>query len=111
MAYPDYQQYSHDAKAFRVIPVFATIAADFETPVTIFLKSKAIFLLESVERGENVGRYSIMALDKRREFILNGTQLTSIQYREQGKKETETMDLENPIQYLQAQIPTPTLPF
>ena len=110
MAYPDYQQYSHDAKAFRVIPVFATIAADFETPVTIFLKSKAIFLLESVERGENVGRYSIMALDKRREFILNGTQLTSIQYREQGKKETETMDLENPIQYLREFFKTSTVP-
>lgn len=100
MAYPDYQQYLQDARTFRVIPVFATIAADFETPVTIFLKSQAIFLLESVERGENVGRYSIMALDKVMEFVLQGKQLTSIQYREQGEKETKKVDMENPLQYL-----------
>jgi anthranilate synthase component 1 len=110
MAYPDYQQYLQDAKAYRVIPVFTTIAADFETPVTIFLKSKATFLLESVERGENVGRYSIMALDKLIEFILHGTRLTSIHYQEQGKIESKTMNMENPLQYLREFFKTATVP-
>jgi len=48
MAYPDYQQYQQDAKAFQLILVFATIAADFETPVTIFLKEPGQILIESL---------------------------------------------------------------
>jgi anthranilate synthase component 1 len=110
MAYPDYAQYLEDVKAYRVVPVFVTLAADFETPVTIFLKSRAIFLLESVERGEHVGRYSIMALDKRREFILQGTRLTSIHYHAHGKKESETANMENPLPYLREFFQTATLP-
>jgi hypothetical protein len=49
MAYPDYQQYQQDAKAFRVIPVFATIAADLETPMTH--PSHILTVLEKPNRG------------------------------------------------------------
>jgi len=60
--YPDFQKYLEDAKKYNVIPVYSERAADFETPLSIFIKSKAKFLLESVEKGENVGRYSFIAL-------------------------------------------------
>ena len=47
-------------------PVRAVIPADLETPVSVFLKLEgrgAVFLLESVERGLQMGRYSFIGLD------------------------------------------------
>lgn len=47
----------------RLLPVFRELRADLETPVSVFLKlcrESPSFLLESVERGEQVGRYSFI---------------------------------------------------
>ena len=51
----------------RVVPLRRRIPADLETPVSAFLKlqgmpeeQRARFLLESVERGIQVGRYSFI---------------------------------------------------
>jgi len=53
------------------VPVRATIAADLETPVSVFLKLQAFvagqaersaFLFESIERGVQMGRYSFIGL-------------------------------------------------
>ena len=47
----------------RLFPVFRELRADLETPVSVFLKlcrQAPSFLLESVERGEQVGRYSFI---------------------------------------------------
>lgn len=44
-------------------PVFRELSADLETPVSVFLKLRdkgPCFLLESVERGEQLGRYSFI---------------------------------------------------
>ncbi len=46
------------------VPVYCTLLADLETPVSVYLKltqaAKTSFLLESVEGGEQVGRYSFL---------------------------------------------------
>jgi anthranilate synthase component 1 len=51
----------------NVIPVYKSVIADFLTPVSAFLKlernQKHAFLLESVEGGETVGRYSFLGCD------------------------------------------------
>jgi hypothetical protein len=43
-----------------LVPVYRTLLADLETPVSVYLKlaldGKSSFLLESVEGGEQVGR-------------------------------------------------------
>lgn len=48
----------------RLIPVIDTMPADLLTPLGVYLKmsrdAKHSFLLESVERGESVGRYSFI---------------------------------------------------
>ena len=47
----------------NLIPVYKTILADLETPVSAFYKIRSDdydFLLESVEGGENVARYSFL---------------------------------------------------
>jgi anthranilate synthase component 1 len=50
----------------NLVPVFQSINADLETPVSAYLKvaqGPYSFLLESVEGGERVGRYSFIGTD------------------------------------------------
>lgn len=50
-----------------LVPVYRTLLADLETPVSVYMKltqsGKPAFLLESVEGGEQVGRYSFIGVD------------------------------------------------
>jgi anthranilate synthase component 1 len=53
------------AKEGNLIPVFRELSADLDTPVSVFLKLKQeapTFLLESVEGGEKLGRYSFIGV-------------------------------------------------
>jgi anthranilate synthase component I len=49
------------SRGHSLVPVYRTVTADLETPVSAFLRIAAeepeAFLLESVEGGEHVGRY------------------------------------------------------
>ncbi len=51
----------------NVVPVFVRIPADLDTPVGVFsklaLKKKNSFLLESIEGGEKLARYSFIGFD------------------------------------------------
>jgi anthranilate synthase component 1 len=55
------------AKRATFVPVCKELVADLLTPVSAFLKvaehSDYAFLLESVEGGEHVGRYSFLGKD------------------------------------------------
>lgn len=57
----DFRRLAHDN---AIIPVYKEILADLETPVTAYLKlsrhSNCSFLLESVEKAENIGQYSFI---------------------------------------------------
>ena len=56
-----------------LIPVTRVIIADTDTPISIFSKLKpfgAQFLLESAERGEQFGRFSIIALNPKGELVI-----------------------------------------
>lgn len=50
-----------------LVPVYRTLLADLETPVSVYLKlaqaGQYSFLLESVEGGEQVGRYSFLGVN------------------------------------------------
>ncbi|MFA4835785.1 MAG: anthranilate synthase component I [Dehalococcoidia bacterium] len=62
---PDRESFRQKAKKGGLIPVCRELAADLDTPVSVFLKlgqEPPTFLLESVEQGENLGRYSFMGL-------------------------------------------------
>lgn len=60
----------------NLIPVTREFAADLETPVSVYLKLMdepgASFLLESVEGGEQVGRYSFVGVNPRATISLRG---------------------------------------
>ncbi len=58
----------------NVIPLFDEVLADMETPVSVYAKvrteSPYSFLLESVEGGEKVGRYSFIGFNPFSNFII-----------------------------------------
>jgi anthranilate synthase component 1 len=50
----------------NLVPIFKEVAADLETPVSAYLKvarNQHSFLLESVEGGEHLGRYSFIGTE------------------------------------------------
>ncbi len=58
-----------------LVPVIREIPADLETPVSAYLKlagAGARFLLESVELGENLGRYSFIGVGGRERIAARG---------------------------------------
>jgi anthranilate synthase component 1 len=64
MLFPDYKEFSRLARSATLVPVAKTVAADLRTPVSAFLSVAAqepsAFLLESVEGGEKIGRYTFL---------------------------------------------------
>ena len=64
MQFPDYREFSRLARQATLVPVAKTVAADLRTPVSAFLSIAAdepnAFLLESVEGGEKIGRYTFL---------------------------------------------------
>ena len=64
MLQPDYKQFSRLAREATLVPVVKSVSADLLTPVSAFLaiadKEPHAFLLESVERGEQIGRYTFL---------------------------------------------------
>src|ERR1700744_47919 len=64
MLFTDYQEFSRLARNASLVPVAKTVAADLRTPVSAFLSIAAnepnCFLLESVEGGEKIGRYTFL---------------------------------------------------
>jgi len=50
-----------------LVPVYRPLLADLETPVSVYMKltrlGKVAFMLESVEGGEQVGRYSFLGVN------------------------------------------------
>jgi len=63
MHYPSKKDFIKLSKSGNLIPVYKEILADFETPLSAYAKigsGKYSFLLESVEGGERLARYSFM---------------------------------------------------
>jgi len=64
MIRPDYKQFLRLAREATLVPVVTSVMADLLTPVSAFLAVAAAephaFLLESVERGERIGRYTFL---------------------------------------------------
>ena len=64
MLQPDFKEFSRLAREATLIPVVKSVSADLLTPVSAFLaiadKEPHAFLLESIERGEQIGRYTFL---------------------------------------------------
>src|ERR1017187_1751584 len=80
MVTPDYKSFLQLSRDATLIPVAKTLSADLLTPVGAFLsvaaKQKYAFLLESVEGGEKIGRYTFVGAQPSMVLTARGKNLT-----------------------------------
>ena len=89
---PSLEVFAELAGAGNVVPVYTQFAADFETPLSAYLKlrdSRHSFLLESAESTEKAGRWSIIGSDPRLVFEAREKEIT---IREGSKVRTFTAE-------------------
>lgn len=87
-----------------LVPVYRALLADLETPVSVFMKLSAAghpaFLLESVEGGEHLGRYSFIGVNPRTMLIVKGGE---VQMTEDGVTSTRSLSQgEDPLHVIKA---------
>ena len=77
---PSRKEFLALAKEHTLVPVCRTLAADLETPVSAFLRAawaeRECFLLESVENGEQLGRYTFIGLSPFKRIVARGRQIS-----------------------------------
>jgi anthranilate synthase component 1 len=81
------------ASGHNRIPVYRTVLADLDTPLSVYLKladGPDAYLLESVEGGEKWGRFSIIGLPCARRYVLRGNTVTA--YEEGAEISSEQVD-------------------
>jgi len=75
MCYPNLEEVRRLALSYNLVPVYREIVADLETPVSAYLKLHRgghSFLLESVEGGERLARYSFIGTEPYRVLTSRG---------------------------------------
>jgi anthranilate synthase component 1 len=123
MIVPDREQFLERAKQGNLIPVYREILSDRLTPVSAFERLVATepegsngnaFLLESVEGGERIGRFSILGSNPSLIFRSKGRHA---EITEDGvTRQVEFAEGEDPLTYVKAllgryrYVPTPDLP-
>ena len=79
MYYPTLEEVKRFKKDGNLVPIYREVVADLETPVSAFLKMSQggySFLLESVEGGERLARYSFIGTDPYRVLTTGGEDKT-----------------------------------
>jgi anthranilate synthase component I len=98
MIQPDFKTFCQLARQGNLVPVYDTYTADLLTPVGAHLRiahnAKYSFLLESVEGGETIGRYTFTGVNPEEVFRARGRSCT---LEARGKK---TRFDENPVEQL-----------
>ena len=102
----------HKAEGYNRIPVYRSVLADLDTPLSVYYKladGPDAYLFESVEGGETWGRYSIIGLPCTRRYELKGTKLTVYEDGEAVSEETIDDPFDR-ISQLQKEFTSPRLP-
>ncbi|HEX3748453.1 MAG TPA: chorismate-binding protein, partial [Bryobacteraceae bacterium] len=85
--FPALPEFLKLARAHTLVPVCRRLVADLETPVSAFLRLAAdepeCFLLESVEGGEKLGRYTFMGVRPAGKLMARGGEVTTWQGKRQ----------------------------
>ena len=96
MIRPDYKQFSLLAREATLIPVMKSVMADLLTPVSAFLTIAAneprAFLLESVERGERIGRYTFLGAHPYMEVQGFGDEVTISRGRQVERRQANVLE-------------------
>src|SRR5690348_14605113 len=77
---PSASDFEKLSRRHTLVPVYRTVTADLETPVSAFLRIASeepeAFLLESVEGGKHVGRYTFIGVQPYKRIVARGRQIT-----------------------------------
>lgn len=86
-------------------PLYRELPADLETPISVYLKLRGrgpSFLLESVEGGERVARYSFIGVAPSREYVVRGR---TVERRIHDARDTVVLDAQtDPLHFLQSEL-------
>jgi anthranilate synthase component 1 len=91
---PERTEFLRLARSHSLVPLYRRLTADLETPVSAFLRVAAAepecFLLESVEGGERLGRYTYIGIRPSRRIVSHGS---DVEITEGGKTRRLTGDV------------------
>jgi anthranilate synthase component I len=91
MLRPDYKEFSRLAREATLVPVVKSVMADLLTPVSAFLAisrgEQDAFLLESVERGEQIGRYTFLGARPYMKLRARGNEITLERRKKRERRE------------------------
>ncbi|HUR56228.1 MAG TPA: anthranilate synthase component I [Opitutaceae bacterium] len=102
--HPSREVFASLAAQGNVIPVYADLMADFETPVSAYAKLKEAgpsYLFESVEGGENLARYSFIGCRPRKIFVC-GPETTEV--RRPGQPTEKIPTPRDPLQLIEEEM-------
>ena len=106
-----FEEFTHLATQGTFVPVCKEVVADMLTPVSAFLKiaehSDYAFLLESVEGGESVGRYSFLGKDP---FLVARSRGGRTLLERAGRVEDTDVPFIDTIRGLMAEFRAPVVP-
>jgi len=98
---PSREEFHRLSAGGNLVPVYAEVAADLDTPLSAFLRLRPgpyAFLLESVEGGEKWARYSFLGSEPSMVFTAKGRRLTV----RHADGRAETLEARNPFDALRA---------
>lgn len=103
MIHPTFDEFKKIARKNAVISLYREYLADMETPLSVYARvcdAPYSFLLESVEGGENVARYSFIGCDARAVFKARRNEVTFIT----PEEETTFVPEDSPIEELRRRM-------
>src|SRR5262245_42891760 len=80
-----YRQGAHmllEAATTTQTTIIREISADLETPISVYMKLRGdgvSFLLESVEGGERIARYSFIGIKPKAQYIIRGSEIEIVE--------------------------------
>src|SRR6187397_325104 len=75
---PGFEAFTTHAQQGNLVPVWVELAADYETPLSVFRQlddGRHSFLLESAELTQHSGRYSLLGSEPRLVFTARGREI------------------------------------
>src|SRR5438132_11024368 len=97
MVQPDFKDFARLARSATLVPVVKSVSADLLTPVSAFMaiaqKEPHAFLLESVEGGEKVGRYTFLGVHPYMTVRSQGEEVETTRGKKKSRKKAKIFEV------------------
>ena len=114
MITPTFEKFVECSKQGNIIPVYKAVTADLLTPVLAYLKVQAenphAFLLESIEGGEKIARYSFLGCNPYLTISSRGDTVEIVRAGERMQRKGQLLDVMRKITERYRPVTLPGLP-